>query len=399
MKKIVRTAAALMLAGTLTACGTQSGQTTPPEAHGGAQAALYAVAAGSADALLLSCGGQTALIDAGYGRSMGAIRYGMEQLGADKLDYVILTHVDEDHADGLAWLAESDVAVGQWCASAKYAGVKEKKHPAVKAAGRRGESVRFLAQGDVLPLGGASLEVLAPASGGEPADDDDNNSLVMMFRSGAGRILLTGDMEDEEEAWLLDSGADLACDVLKAANHGDDDTGSVEFIRHASPKLVVIPCSSAEKEGTPDPALLRRLAAIGAEVYETQKTDGGVLVRLSEAGVSAGYVPLPKPAEDLGIVSVSPDDDTVALVNNGGTDASLRGWYLYSERGGELFVFPDDAVIRAGETLVVGTNTTGSPCDLLWDDEKVISKKKPDAVTLYSPDGYAACRADNGIKE
>ena len=241
---------------------------------------MYAVSAGKADAILLGVGDAVCLIDAGYVRTRGKILAAMECMGVEKLDAVFLTHTDDDHADGLEWLAESEIPVGTWYASALYTSVKVSKHPAVKAAAARGQEVVWLQAGDAVSLGGATLEVLAPAQLNE--DKDDNNSLVMMLHSDEGRILLAGDMEFPEEGVLLQSGADVACDVLKVPNHADDDTCSETFVRAAAPDAAVICTDTREKSETPDPRVVASLQAVGAQVVVTQECTGGILVYLHQ---------------------------------------------------------------------------------------------------------------------
>ena len=124
----------------------------------GAETELYAASVGKADAILLKVNGAACLIDAGYLRSRGKILYAMRQLGVSQLDAVILTHTDSDHADGLEWLAESDIPVGTWYASKYFTGVKEKKHPAVQAANARGQEVVWLSAGDTIASAGNSGE-------------------------------------------------------------------------------------------------------------------------------------------------------------------------------------------------------------------------------------------------
>ena len=355
---------------------------------------MYAVSAGKADAILVGAGDSVCLIDAGYARSRGKILAAMERMGVDRLDAVFVTHTDDDHTDGLEWLAESDIEVGAWYASAMYTGVKEKKHPAVKAAAIRGEQVRWLQAGDSVPLGGAKLDVLAPIS--LYTDKDDNNSLVMMLRSDAGSILLAGDMEFPEEAELVASGVSLDCDVLKVANHADDDTTGEAFVRAASPQVAVISTSTEEKPETPDPRAVALLQAAGAEVVVTQECTGGILVRLGDGVPAVERVSLPEPEAQVSIARVIPGEDLIVL-HNDGTAASLAGWYLCSERGGEMMVLPEDAVIAPGGSLTIGTKSSDGDFDLLWDDKNVIHSGKSDVISLYAPNGLLISEMDNGV--
>lgn len=364
-------------------------------ASAAAETWMYAVSAGKADAILLGGDGWAALVDAGYARSRGKILAAMRQMGVTRLDAVFLTHTDRDHAEGLQWLAESEIEVGAWYASAMFMGVKEKKHPAVQAAKARNQEVVWLRAGDSVPLENAVFSVLAPS---EPASDkDNNNSLVMMLESADGRVLLAGDMELPEEEILLGSGADLSCDVLKTANHGDDDANSEAFLRAAAPEIAVFSTSSAEKPGTPNPATVAALESLGAQVCVTESCTGGVLTRLSGGETSVEWVNLPEPETGVRIERVEPGADRITLANDGAADADLSGWMLVSEKGNEWFVLPEGTTIAAGGRLILGTNSTDGAFDLLWDDKKVVHKSKTDLFTLYDANGMTVDAMDNGL--
>lgn len=356
---------------------------------------MYAVSVGKADAILLGVGDSACLIDAGYARSRGKILAAMEYMGVDRLDAVFVTHTDDDHTDGLEWLAESDVEIGAWYASAMYIDVKkEEKHPAVKAAKLDGQNVHWLKAGDSVSLGGAVLDVLGPSV--LNTDKDDNNSLVMMLRSAQGNILLAGDMEFEQESVLLASGADINCDVLKVGNHADNDTGSEAFIRAASPSVAVISTDSYEKPETPDRRLLLLLEAVGAQTAVTQEATGGILVRLSEGNPQVERIDLPEVQSGVTIEAVIAEDDRIILRNSGSAQ-ELTGWYLFSEKGGEMYAFPDGTVIESGAALTIGTESTEGPFDLGWDDKKVIHKSKTDWITLYASNGMPVAAMSNGM--
>ena len=388
MKHIIGVVALMSIAVMLCGCGAKS-------ADGSVR--LFAVNVGKGDALVLKVGDWTGLIDAGKPAAMGRIRAALKGLGVDRLDAVFLTHTDDDHAGGLEWLARSDMPVDNWYASAMYTGVKAKKHPMVQAADLRGETVLWLQRGDELTLGssGATLRVLAPATLFD--DKDDNNSLVMMLESDQGRMLLAGDMELPEEAALLAQGDDLKCDVLKVANHGDDDTTSAAFANAAGARLAVISTDSQEKPGTPDPGVLSRLDAAGSQVAVTQDAGMGLLVKLQGGAPTVVGVDIEAPpVSGPYIADVDAGDDRITLGNSGSAAVSLDGFYLYSGKGGEMFPFPDGTALSPGAALTVGTNSTDGSYDLLWDDKKVINKKKKDTVYLYDNYGRIVDSRDNG---
>ena len=58
--------------------------------------------------------------------------------------------------------------------------------------------------------------------------------------------------------------------------------------------------------------------------------------------------------------------------------------------------FPDGTALSPGAALPVGNNSTDGSYDLLWDDKKVINKKKKDTVYLYDNYGRIVDSRDNG---
>ena len=400
MRQALRALALAVLLALLTLCGAEDGGMKD------AKILLFAVNVGKGDALILRVGEYVCLIDTGKAKAMGSVRRGLSHMGVDifqgsgaRLDAVFITHTDDDHAAGLEWLAENarlaGLTVDNWYAPAMYTGVKPEKHPAVKAVG---DQVQWLKRGDVIPLGdtGAVLRVLAPAS--LYRDEDDNNSLVMMLESSQGRILLTGDMELPEEAELLARGDDLKCDVLKAPNHGDDDTTSAEFANACAAQLAVISTDSREKPGTPDPGVVSRLQAAGSRVIVTEGSGLGVLVTLADGVAAATRVDYgTAELSGVSIADVDASDDRVVLRNDTGGAVELGGCYLYSDRGDELFTIPDGMSIEPGDTLVIGTNSTEGGCDVLWDDKKVVHRKKTDVIYLYDSWGRIIDSLDNGL--
>ena len=72
--------------------------------------------------------------------------------------------------------------------------------------------------------------------------------------------------------------------------------------------------------------------------------------------------------------------------------ADLSGWFIWSEKGSELFVFPQGASIRAGVPLVVACR--GGRGDYIWDDKKVWGDKADEAGVLYTSGGAEAARSN-----
>ena len=354
---------------------------------------------GKADCLLLSWQDTHWLIDAGYEQNWGAVKAALSRYHVDRLDGVFLTHCHEDHAGGLLPLAQSDIPVDAWYASAIWFDVKKDKHPAVLAAAERGAEVSWLSAGDTIPAGkDASFAVLGPLEVNE--DNENNNSLVLFFSSPAGSVLLCGDMKTEEEMDLLDAGTLSPCTLLKVGHHGDNNTLCDPFLAKIRPEAAVISTSTAEEPDTPAPSTLRKLKEIGCGVYVTQDCHDALLFTLSGGKVTGAddieWPGVPPRIEGI-TLEISSETDTVILRNTSEEAVSLDGYTLFSTKGDETLLLSGLALDPGGAWTIGGRNAS-IPVDQTWDEKYVWSNKKRDTGILYDPWGRPVSAADNGLE-
>ena len=345
--------------------------------------ALLAINVRKADCLLLQYEDVLYMIDTGSVESWGSVSATLTELGITHLDGVILTHTDDDHAGGLMALASSSVAVDTWYASRYYADVKTSKHPARLAAALRDQEVTWLRAGDVLPFGSGSLRVLGPISNSET---ENCNSLVLLAEGGGGSMLLTGDMEFAEETDLLNAGSIVHCTVLKVANHGEKDATSEQLVNTVRPQLAVISTNSEDEPDTPANRVLKALKKVGAQGALTESSEAGVLVTVENGTAQAAFRQWSEwPAQNTTVRLLAKDnkDQTTTLANTGTETVDVSAWYIHSERGNEIFVFPEGSVLQAGQTVTITCTSTGWTGDYLWQDNKVWHSSKEDAGVLY----------------
>ncbi len=352
------------------------------------ETSLLALNVGKADCLLLESGSTRYMIDTGTAESWGTVSAALRTRGITHLDGVILTHTDKDHAGGLWALAMSGITVDHWYASAYYTDVKPAKHPMVLAAALRNEEITWLKAGDTLPMDGGTMTVLAPVEANN--DSENDNSLVLYVETRAGTMLLTGDMEFEEERTLLAAKTLSHADVLKVAHHGRDDATSSSLVRNVTPQVAVISTSTAEREDTPAESVVSLLESFGTKVAVTQDSGEGVLVTLADGIANVTMLPdaqLPDNGANVVISDRSNAQDTVSIRNNGEAAVDLSGWYLYSGKGKEIFVFPEGTMMEKDQTINIGTLSTPGETDFLWPDENVWHDKKEDTAYLYDAYG------------
>ena len=275
MKRLLTLLLTLMMLLTMTACGATTVETDDA-------LTLVAFNVGKADALLLTSGEITYLIDTGTEDSWADLSRALETLGVTHLTGVIVTHMDKDHYGGAEQLAESDIAIDGWYAPWAWEKDKWKKHPLVKAAAIRGEEITLLQPGDTLSDG--LLTVIGPIQ--ERKESENDNSLVLVAAGGGGKMLLTGDMKYDEENDLLAAGAIPSCEVLKVGHHGRDDATSATLVAAVQPKVAVISTNSVVLPESPAKKVLNVLKNAGVAVVQTQQAEIGVRVTISGGIVS-----------------------------------------------------------------------------------------------------------------
>ena len=221
---------------------------------------------GQADCALLECDGEYILIDGGnVGDSNMVVSY-LEKNGVEELKAVICTHAHEDHVGGLPGVLAVYPTEAVYAPTRTYA--SNCFDDFVYYTDQQGLNITIPAVGDTILFGQAEATVLGPV---KSYAETNNTSLVLMVRYGDSRFLFTGDMETDAEADLLDSGADLKADVLKAGHHGSDTSTSYRFLYECAPEHTVISVGTNNKYGHPGAETLSRLQDADTAIYRTDR--------------------------------------------------------------------------------------------------------------------------------
>ena len=158
--------------------------------------------------VIQSADGRTFLYDCGRMRDPGVGRRivapALWERGVTHLDAVILSHADADHYNGLPDLLDR-FSIGVVRVPPGFAG------PANPGAVRlledvraRGVPVRPIVAGDRWEAAGARFSALSPPATGRPSSTDNARSVVLDVESGGRHALLTGDLEGDGLADLVE---------------------------------------------------------------------------------------------------------------------------------------------------------------------------------------------------
>jgi competence protein ComEC len=209
--------------------------------------------------------GQRVLIDGGPDPAR-VIRELDEELGfgSRRIDLLVLTHMDADHATGtIAVLERYDVGLVAWNGFEDGSPLAAVWRDAVDASG---VNLVLLSAGHELVVGEMIVSVLWPQD--EVAGDmvDNEASLVLRVSYGDANVLMTGDIGFATETALLAGGVAVEAEVLKVAHHGSAGSSLQEFLAAVDPEFAVVQSGASNPFGHPSPAVLSRLSSSGATV-------------------------------------------------------------------------------------------------------------------------------------
>jgi competence protein ComEC len=188
--------------------------------------------------------------------------------GLNHIDYLVATHADADHTDGL-----NDIARNFNVRAALVARLPERDAELGKLLQlltSNNVAVRAIGAGDELWVGGVSLRVLWPSPSRDtqlPSGNDD--SLVLRVEYGSRSVLFTGDIEAKAERALVAQQTRVIADVTKVPHHGSRTSSTAEFVRSTSSKLAVISVGESSVFGHPHADVVKRWEENGARILRT----------------------------------------------------------------------------------------------------------------------------------
>ena len=406
----------------------------------------------SVSTLVVGPTGETMLIDTGHYNDDGAyvLTY-LERRGIDRIDHLVVSHNDADHIGGNAAIIDHYEREAGGIGAVYDPGIAASTQTYdryLDAVEAHDVTLYETREGDEIRFEGVDVAVFGPP---EPYLEDgarNENSIVLKLTHGETSFLLTGDAEDDQEAYLVERYGDrLRSTVLKAGHHGSSSSSSGDLLDAVQPNAVVVSSAYDSRYGHPTEAVLERFADRSLSTYWTAThgdivlvSDGrGITVRtqaaaptdplaLRDAGdVDPGNQSVVADRARLGGDEVTPrtatptvtdggtrtdgslvvgeiapdpdgpdrenlDDEYVVFENTGDDPLDLSGWTVEDEAG-RTYTFPDGYVLDAGGTVTLRTGTgTDTDADLYWGSGSAIWNNDGDTVIVRNSDGDPVLR-------
>ena len=235
---------------------------------------LTILSVGQGSCAVLRAGGRTVLFDAGPKNEYvdGGKRFVLPKLrsmGVARVDAVVLSHPDLDHAGGLEALVGTFPSM-TILANAGFA--REPKLPEMlRQLGVPKGRIGWLPAYSRLRVGLLSVDLACPVV--VPGANDNEGSVLARLPDGFIGGDAPMDVEAKYERWIGPVG------LLVADHHGSRTSGDPSFLALARPKWVVVSVGRNNTYGHPNPQAMTRYAATGATILRTDR-DGDLTFEL-----------------------------------------------------------------------------------------------------------------------
>jgi len=193
--------------------------------------------------------------------------------GIDRLDALVISHSDIDHAGGARRLMQA-MDIG-WVASSLPAGhaLRTPRHVDCVAG------QRWLRDG-------VQFEFLHPTVSDGEASKPNARSCTLKISAGEHAALLTGDIEaPQERALLARAGEQLRADVLLAPHHGSGTSSTPEFLDAVAPSIALFQVGYRNRYRHPKASVVERYQQRGIKVLRSDRS-GAVALQFGDAGIS-----------------------------------------------------------------------------------------------------------------
>lgn len=224
---------------------------------------IFFLDVGQADSSLIVYNDMSMLIDAGNVNDGEKILEGIKQLGLKDIDYVIGTHIHEDHMGGMKTIVEG-IDIGEIYMPYNDSSTTKYYKELLKAIQAKNMMIEEALVGNKIKLTDKIEAEIMAVDNTQPEDENDA-SIVIQLTYGEMEYLFMADATTKVEKnrkW-----EDV--DVLKVGHHGSNTSSSKDFLEEVDPEISIISVGKENSYGLPKDTIIKRLNSIGTNIYRT----------------------------------------------------------------------------------------------------------------------------------
>jgi len=203
--------------------------------------------------------------------------------GVRTLDYIVVSHLDADHINGIMEIIADDNLFYIDIKNIVLPKIKEKEQVYISledAIKSKGINILYVSAGDEFGDESVAMKCLHPAQN-FPYTTRNGYSTTVSLNYKNFDMLFTGDLETDGEDAMIIKKLLKDIDVLKVAHHGSMYSSQQKFLDIIKPEIAIISCGIKNSYGHPHQELINRLKSKKSEIYITTecgeitiKTDG-----------------------------------------------------------------------------------------------------------------------------
>lgn len=188
---------------------------------------------GEADSMLISTPSKKVniLIDTGRGIDINNIIIYLKSIGISKLNYLIITHGDEDHIGGALYLIDNFKVDNVILNKGDYTELEVELITQLK-----NKNIKYTNNINKIPLLGSYMYLLNT----KEFSNENDNSIVTYFEYQKYKFLFMGDSSSKTEEYLINNYNLTNISFLKVGHHGSNTSSSPLFINKINPKVSLI---------------------------------------------------------------------------------------------------------------------------------------------------------------
>lgn len=188
---------------------------------------------GEADSMLISTPSKKVniLIDTGRGIDINNIIIYLKSIGISKLNYLIITHGDEDHIGGALYLIDNFKVDNVILNKGDYTELEVELITHLK-----NKNIKYTNNINKIPLLGSYMYLLNT----KEFSNENDNSIVTYFEYQKYKFLFMGDSSSKTEEYLINNYNLANISFLKVGHHGSNTSSSPLFINKINPKVSLI---------------------------------------------------------------------------------------------------------------------------------------------------------------
>ena len=204
---------------------------TIPLYNGNLEVVMFDV--GEADSMLISTPSKKVniLIDTGRGIDINNIIIYLKSIGISKLNYLIITHGDEDHIGGALYLIDNFKVDNVILNKGDYTELEVELITHLK-----NKNIKYTNNINKIPLLGSYMYLLNT----KEFSNENDNSIVTYFEYQKYKFLFMGDSSSKTEEYLINNYNLTNISFLKVGHHGSNTSSSTHFINKITPKVSLI---------------------------------------------------------------------------------------------------------------------------------------------------------------